>query len=77
MENNNKNQGNVHAKLVVGAGVVAAAATTSLAASAADIDTTAIVAVITSVGVAAGLIGVAVLSMHYGIKAYKWIKGAA
>jgi hypothetical protein len=75
MFDNNKNQGNVHAKLVVGAGLVAAGAT-SLSAAAADIDTTAIVATITAVGVAAGLIGVAVLSMHYGIKAYKWIKGA-
>lgn len=45
-------------------------------ASAATVDTTAIVAVITDAGTAAAAIGVAVLAMHYGIKLYKWIKGA-
>jgi hypothetical protein len=54
---------------------LAVAAVVPMAASAA-VDTTAIIAVITDAGTAAAAIGVAVLSMHYGIKLYKWIKGA-
>lgn len=61
--------------LKVGAGL-AVASVFPLAASAAVVDTTAIVAVITDATTAAAAIGVAVLSMHYGIKLYKWIKGA-
>jgi hypothetical protein len=61
-------------KLKFGAGL-AVAAVVPLAANAA-VDTTAIVAVITDAATAAAAIGVAVLSMHYGIKLYKWIKGA-
>jgi len=64
-----------HAKLVAGAGVVAGALSAG-SAMAAAVDTTAIVAVITDAATAAAAIGVAVLSMHYGIKLYKWIKGA-
>jgi hypothetical protein len=63
-----------HAKLVVGAGLVAGALSAGSAFAA--VDTTAIVAVITDAATAAAAIGVAVLSMHYGIKLYKWIKGA-
>ncbi|KZC40653.1 MULTISPECIES: major capsid protein [Rhodanobacter] len=55
------------------AGLLGLAAVTSASAA---VDTTAIVAVITDAATAAAAIGVAVLSMHYGIKLYKWIKGA-
>ena len=61
-------------KLKVGAGLVAAVAA-PMAANAA-VDTTSIVGVITDAGTAAAAIGIAVLAMHYGIKLYKWIKGA-
>jgi hypothetical protein len=54
---------------------LAVAAIVPMAASA-TVDTTAIIAVITDATTAAAAIGVAVLSMHYGIKLYKWIKGA-
>lgn len=49
-----------------------------LAASSAHaaIDTASITAVITDVVTAAGVVGAAVLAMHYGIKAYKWLKSA-
>lgn len=66
----------LHAKLLAASGVVASMAVAGSAMAAGEIDTTAVVATITAVGVAAGAIGVAVLSMHYGIKAYKWIRGA-
>ena len=39
-------------------------------------DTSAIVTTIGYAGTAGAAIGVAVLSMHYGIKLYKWIKAA-
>jgi hypothetical protein len=45
-------------------------------ASAADIDVTSITTILTSVGVAVGLIGLAVLGVKYGAKAYKWISSA-
>lgn len=64
-----------HGKLVAGAGMVAGALSAG-SAMAAAVDTTGIVAVITDAGTAAAAIGVAVLSMHYGIKLYKWIKAA-
>ena len=54
----------------------AAGALLSAGAANAAVDTTEIVGVITDAGTAAAAIGVAVLSMHYGIKLYKWIKGA-
>lgn len=56
---------------VAGVGSLLAAMSASAA-----VDTTAIVAVITDAGTAAAAIGVAVLAMHYGIKLYKWIRGA-
>ncbi|MHA6203489.1 major capsid protein [Dyella soli] len=52
------------------------AALAPLAANAAAPDTSAIVQVVTDAGTAAAAIGVAVLSMHFGIKLYKWIKAA-
>jgi len=57
----------------------AALSSTALAGGAAmadGIDVSSIVTLIGTVATAAGLIGVAVLAMHYGIKAYKWVKGA-
>lgn len=62
-------------KLTVITGLAVALAV-PMVANAAVVDTTAIVAVIADAGTAAAAIGVAVLSMHYGIKLYKWIRGA-
>ncbi|MGB5851596.1 MAG: major capsid protein [Rhodanobacter sp.] len=62
---------NKAAVAVAGVGSLLAAMSASAA-----VDTTAIVAVITDAGTAAAAIGVAVLSMHYGIKLYRWIRGA-
>lgn len=62
---------NKAAVAVAGVGSLLAAMSASAA-----VDTTAIVAVITDAGTAAAAIGVAVLAMHYGIKLYKWIRGA-
>lgn len=45
-------------------------------ASQAAISTTEITTVITDVVTAAGVIGAAALAMHYGIKAYKWLRAA-
>lgn len=59
-----------------GAAAGAGALLTAGSASAAAIDVTSVTAVVTDVATAAGVIGLAVLGMHYGIKAYKWIKGA-
>jgi len=59
--------------------VAAAVGSTALAGGAAmadGIDVSTIVTLIGTVATAAGLIGVAVLAMHYGIKAYKWVKAA-
>lgn len=39
-------------------------------------DVSAIVTTIGTAATAGAAIGIAVLSMHYGIKLYKWIKGA-
>jgi hypothetical protein len=39
-------------------------------------DVSAIVTLIGTAATAGAAIGVAVLSMHYGIKLYRWIKGA-
>jgi hypothetical protein len=41
------------------------------------IDTSGITTVFTSVLAAAAIVGAAYLAMIYGMKAYKWIKGAA
>jgi hypothetical protein len=66
---------NLKSKLYAG-GAISGMLFAATSASAATVDTTAIVAVITDAATAAAAIGVAVLSMHYGIKLYKWIKGA-
>lgn len=42
----------------------------------AAVDTTDIIAAIVAAGAAAALVGAAVLTMHVGIKVYKWIRGA-
>lgn len=65
-----------HAKVLAATGFVAGGMTALNAFAADDVDTSAIVAKITAAGAAAAVIGTAVLSMHYGIKLYKWIKGA-
>ncbi|BBD80028.1 major capsid protein [Aerosticca soli] len=61
-------------KLKVGAGLVAGSLSPLFAFAA--VDTTDIVSTIGEAATAGAAIGVAVLSMHYGIKLYKWIKGA-
>ena len=40
------------------------------------IDTTAITTAITDVATAAAVVGAAVVVMHFGIKAYKWLRSA-
>lgn len=45
-------------------------------ASQAAIATDSITSVISDVVTAAGVVGAAVLAMHYGIKAYKWLRSA-
>lgn len=59
-------------------GVTAVVATASVPAFAAegDIDVSAVLAVIAKVGVAAGLIGVAVLGIMAAIKGYKMVRAA-
>lgn len=60
-------------------GVIAAGAASALAvagSASAAVDTAAIVSTIGEAATAGAAIGVAVLSMYYGIKLYKWIKGA-
>lgn len=39
-------------------------------------DTTAVTTTITAVVAAAAIIGAAALAMHYGIRAWKWLRGA-
>lgn len=39
-------------------------------------DTTSVTDTITAVVTAAALIGAAALAMHYGIRAWKWLRGA-
>jgi hypothetical protein len=68
-------QSNKHFRQLAAAGFLASGVVASTA-FAADPDVSAVVATVASAGVAAAAIGVAVLSMHYGIKLYKWIKGA-
>lgn len=68
---------NLKNKLYAGA----ALASTGLVASSAfaqsgGIDVSSVTAVIATVVTAAASIGLAVLGMHFGIKAYKWIKSA-
>lgn len=59
-------------------GATAVVATVSVPAFAAegDIDVSAVLAVIAKVGVAAGLIGVAVLGIMAAIKGYKMVRAA-
>ena len=57
---------------VAGTGLVAGVAS----AQGSGIDVSSVTAVIATVVTAAATIGLAVLGMHYGIKAYKWIRGA-
>lgn len=45
-------------------------------ASQAATDTTAITGAITDAATACGVVGAAVLVLHYGVKVYKWIKTA-
>ena len=40
-------------------------------------DMTAVITAIKAVGTAAAAVGAAALIVHIGIKAYKWIRGAA
>lgn len=56
-------------------------AATALVAGAASaqttgVDVSSITTVINEAGTAAATIGLAVLAMHYGIKLYRWIRGA-
>ena len=39
-------------------------------------DTTSVTTTITAVVAAAAIIGAAALAMHYGIRAWKWLRGA-
>lgn len=66
---------NLKSKLYAG-GAIAGTLFAATSASAAAVDTTEIVSVITDAGTAAAAIGVAVLAMHFGIKLYKWIRAA-
>ncbi|MDR2239279.1 MAG: major capsid protein [Zoogloeaceae bacterium] len=43
----------------------------------AAIDTQAITDVISDVAAAAAIVGAAAVAMHFGIKAYRWLRGAA
>lgn len=52
--------------------VVTAVASTAHAA----IDTAAVTTAVADAGTAGGVIGVAVLAMFAGIKAFKWVRGA-
>lgn len=67
-----KNLKRYAAAAVVGAGSVAGGAM----AQTTGVDVSSITTVITAAGVAAATIGLAILAMHYGIKMYKWIRGA-
>lgn len=69
-----KNLKNARKPVAYGVGLGAFLAAS--ASQAAAVDVTSVTTVITDVTTAAGTIGLAVLAMHYGIKAYKWIKGA-
>lgn len=65
----------LHAKIIAGTALVAGALT-SVNAFADGVDVSTVTASISAAGAAAATIGLAVLSMHYGIKLYKWVKGA-
>lgn len=60
----------------IGATAVVATASVPAFAAEGDIDVSAVLAVITKVGTAAGLIGVAVLGILAAIKGYKMVRAA-
>lgn len=60
----------------IGATAVVATASVPAFAADGDIDVSAVLAVITKVGTAAGLIGVAVLGILAAIKGYKMVRAA-
>lgn len=60
----------------IGATAVVATASVPAFAADGDIDVSAVLAVIAKVGVAAGLIGVAVLGLLAAIKGYKMVRAA-
>lgn len=60
----------------IGATAVVATASVPAFAAEGDIDVSAVLAVIAKVGVAAGLIGVAVLGIMAAIKGYKMVRAA-
>ena len=60
----------------IGATAVVATASVPAFAAEGDIDVSAVLAVIAKVGVAAGLIGVAVLGILAAIKGYKMVRAA-
>lgn len=60
----------------IGATAVVATASVPAFAAEGDIDVSAVLAVIAQVGVAAGLIGVAVLGILAAIKGYKMVRSA-
>lgn len=62
---------NTFNRLAVGAG----AGALSLGANAA-IDTASIVTAVEAVATAGAAVGAAILIMHYGMKAYRWLRGA-
>lgn len=66
-------------KKVAGVGLVSVGVFSgaAFAQSGSSIDVSSIVATLTAVGVAAATLGLAGLAVHYGIKAYKMIRGAA
>jgi len=71
----NQNQAVVLLKKIGATAVVATASVPAFAAEG-DIDVSAVLAVIAKVGVAAGLIGVAVLGILAAIKGYKMVRAA-
>lgn len=62
-------------KLAAGA-AVGSTAFVATSASAFAIDVSSVTTVLTDVGTAIGVIGLAVLAVVYGAKAYKWIRSA-
>lgn len=71
----NQNQAVALLKKIGATAVVATASVPAFAAEG-DIDVSAVLAVIAKVGVAAGLIGVAVLGIMAAIKGYKMVRAA-
>ncbi|MHB1271516.1 MAG: major capsid protein [Rhodanobacter sp.] len=61
---------------LAGVGAVVGLGAVATSASAFVIDVTSITTLLTDVGVAVATIGLAVLAVVYGAKAYKWIRSA-